>query len=279
MKKIDLTDWIQTGGGVSSLSYFHMTDPTQMLKFMAKGTSTEEIEHELSNAWNVYNMGIPTPKPGELVTDGERPGLLFERVLGKKSYARATGDSPEQIPVLAREYADMAKTLHNTVCDKSKFPSLKEFYTGMILRNPFRSDSLKEKAINALNSLPDGDTCLHGDLHFGNVITARSGRYFIDLGNFCYGYPLFDMGMMEALLMFCTETHVRFFHEFHCNYDQATLFWEEALKQYFGQDTDVRKKREELHIYASLRIFTIEPEINERIPEALDDYSYSIFEK
>lgn len=279
MKLIDLNDWTQTGGGAVGTSYFHKTDPTLMLKFMSADVKMEQIEKELAHSRGVYNLGLPTPKPGELVTDGKRNGLIFERIVGKRSYAKMIGEEPENIDTLARQFAEVTKLLHSTKCDKAVFPDVKDCFGQMIRDNIFRSDSLKEKALNMLNAMPDTDTCLHGDLHFGNIITARSGRYFIDLGNFCYGYPLFDMGMMEALLMFCTETHERFFHEFHCNYDQATLFWEEALKQYFGQDTDVRKKREELHIYASLRIFTIEPEINERIPEALDDYSYSIFEK
>lgn len=277
MRKIDLTEWIQTGAGVSCLSYFNMTDPSEMIKFMPQGTPTAELEEELEKAWKVYNLGISTPKPGELVTDGTRPGLLFARIVGKKSYARAIGQMPDRIPELAREYGAMTRQLHSTDCDTSLFPNIKEFYADLIRRNPYRSDGLKQKAIEIMNELPDGTKCVHGDLHFGNIIRTEKERYFIDLGNFCYGNPLFDFGMMEALLLFGPVTQERFFREFHCSVEQATQFWEESLLEYFGNDTDVKKKREEFRIYRSLRVFTIEAEINERIPEELDEEVFPDF--
>ena len=42
-----------------------------------------------------------------------------------------------------------------------------------------------------VRSVPEAITCLHGDMHIGNVITDGMRDYWIDLGDFAYGNPLF----------------------------------------------------------------------------------------
>lgn len=39
----------------------------------------------------------------------------------------------------------------------------------------------KERALNFIDKSPDADTCLHGDLHIGNVITDGRRNFWIDL--------------------------------------------------------------------------------------------------
>ena len=91
---IDLNDYVRTGEGANGASYNHKTDPNIMMKMYFRNFEAAALELELAK--KVYALGIPTPEPGDLVTDGERMGIRFKRIEGKKSYSRACGDNPEK---------------------------------------------------------------------------------------------------------------------------------------------------------------------------------------
>ena len=93
-KLIDLNDYIRTGEGANGASYNHKSDPNIMMKMYFR--NFEAAAQELELAQKVYALGIPTPEPGDLVTDGERMGIRFRRLIGKRSYSRACGDEPER---------------------------------------------------------------------------------------------------------------------------------------------------------------------------------------
>ena len=92
--KIDLNDYVRTGEGANGASFNHKTDPSIMMKLYFRNFEAAALELEL--AQKVYNLGIPTPEPGDLVTDGKQMGIRFRRIEGKKSYSRACGDNPER---------------------------------------------------------------------------------------------------------------------------------------------------------------------------------------
>lgn len=277
MKTIDLSEWEQSGGGAVGMSYFHKTDQSLMLKFMNPDTSIENVKKELDNSRNVYDLELPTPRPGELVTDGERQGIVFERILGKRSFAKMIGEEPDNIENLAIQFAKMAKQLHSTPCNKSNFKSVKQLYGEMIKANPFR-ENLKEKALNMLESMPDADTCLHGDLHFGNVIQSGDGKnYLIDLLDFCYGYYMFDFGAIGSLIKAMVPMENIFFREYHCSIAQATRFWIAAQKEYFGQDVDLKAKEDEFRPFVALKTLTMETESNICLPDVSANELYSVF--
>ena len=70
---IDLNDYVRSGEGANGASYNHKTDPNIMLKIYFR--NFEAAAKELELARKVYEMGIPTPEPGDLITDGERLGI------------------------------------------------------------------------------------------------------------------------------------------------------------------------------------------------------------
>ena len=71
-KQIDLNDYVQTGEGGTSLTYTHKTRPV-MAKLFNLVNEAELAEKEFLTARAVFEMGIPTPEPLQLVTDGVRP--------------------------------------------------------------------------------------------------------------------------------------------------------------------------------------------------------------
>ena len=91
--KINLNDYVRTGEGANGASYDHKTDKNVMLKLYFHNFDAAQVELEM--AQKVYALGIPTPEPGDLVTDGKALGIRFRRLEGKKSYSRACGDHPE----------------------------------------------------------------------------------------------------------------------------------------------------------------------------------------
>lgn len=276
MKKIDLTEWEETGRGAFGTTYFHKTNPSWMLKFVDSSTPIEVIEEEIRNSQNVYNLGVSTPKPGELVTDGVRTGMVFERIVGKRSYARAIGEEPQRIQEFAIRYAQMVKQLHATPCDTTKFKSIKEYNRTAISGNPFRSDEIKQFALEKLKNLPDATTCIHGDLHFGNVILTEDKSYFIDLGNFCYGHPFFDLPMQYLPSEVMDD--VRFEDTFHCTKEQARLFWQEFTKAYFGPDKNLSHLTKELEPYILFRLLTMETQVGRKLPKGGEEMLQTILQ-
>ena len=75
-KQIDLNDYVQTGEGGTSLTYTHKTR-NAMAKLFNPGNEADLAEQEFLTARIVFEMGIPTPEPYQLVTDGQRSDFIL----------------------------------------------------------------------------------------------------------------------------------------------------------------------------------------------------------
>ena len=163
-KRISLDDYVLTGGGFNGESYDHKTDPTVMLKLYLPGKIRQPLD-EMLLARKVYDMGIPTPEPGEYVqTEDGRFGIRFHRIVGKKSYSRATGDNPEEVARYAGEFAQMCLQLHATHVDTTKFENVKDRYLRLLSESPFFTTGEKDRLGKFITDTPDEDTAVHGDL-------------------------------------------------------------------------------------------------------------------
>ena len=254
--KISLDDYILSGGGFNGESYDHKTDPTVMLKLYFPGKIQQPLD-EMKLARKVYDMGIPTPEPGEyVVTENGRYGIRFRRIPGKVSYSRATGDHPEKVQQYAEEFAEMCLQLHATHVDTTQFESVKERYYRLLAENPFFTTTEKDKIGKFIADVPETDTAIHGDLQFSNAIFAGDKRYFIDLGDFCYGYPLFDVGMLYLCCILDGEEYL--FEYYHMHKPTAVKFWEAFAPAYFGRDRSLKDIDEEIMPFAGIKTLTIE---------------------
>ena len=233
--KITLNDYVLSGGGANGESYDHKTDPSVMLKLYFPGKIQQPLD-EMNLARKVYEMGIPTPEPGEyVVTEDGRYGIRFKRILGKKSYARATGDNPENVAQYASEFAKMCLQLHATHVDTTLLQNVKERYYSLLKENPFFTPAEKDKLAKFISDVPDEDTAVHGDLQYGNAIFVGDKRYFIDLGDFYYG------------------NHLK--------------FWENFAPVYFGADIPLKEINAMLDPFAGLKTLIIERDTKRPMPE------------
>lgn len=263
--KINLSDYELSGGGANGESYNHRTDPDLMLKLYFPGKIQQPLD-EMMLARKVFDSGIPTPEPGDyVVTEDGRYGIRFRRIRDKKSYARATGDNPELVEKYASEFAEMCLKLHSVHVDTTQFECVKDRYYKLLADNPFFSTAQKDRIGKFIADAPDSDTAIHGDLQYGNAIFAGKKRYFIDLGDFCYGYNLFDVGMVYLCCILSDEEFIK--EAFHMPKSVAIKFWEFFAKAYFGNDRPLKEIDEEIRPYAGLKTLIVERDTNCPMPE------------
>lgn len=262
--KISLSDYILSGGGANGESYDHRDDPSVMLKLYFPGKIQQPLD-EMLLARKVYDLGIPSPEPGDyVVTEDGRFGIRFKRILGKKSYSRATADEPEKVAQFASEFAQMCRSLHATKVDTTLFENVKDRYYRLLTENPFFTSAEKDKLAKFITDIPDEPTAIHGDLQYSNAIFAGDKRYFIDLGDFCWGNHLFDVGMVYLCCVLDDEDFIR--ETFHMSKALAGRFWEEFAPCYFGTDRSLKDIEEEIRPFAGLKTLIIERDMGRPMP-------------
>ena len=123
VQRIDLNDYVQTGEGGTAQAYTHKNGRT-LAKLYNPGFEADRAREEFLTARTVFELGIPTPEPYRMVTDGERSGAEYELIKGKRSFARIISQEPERIEDISLTFARMAKELHA----KEAYDSLIEFF-------------------------------------------------------------------------------------------------------------------------------------------------------
>ncbi|MBO7112800.1 MAG: phosphotransferase [Bacteroidaceae bacterium] len=254
---IDLKDYELSGGGKLGESYIKKDDPDVLLKLYS--TNLEQMgldEHDM--ALKVYNLGLPCPEPGQVVrTPDNRVGIQFKRIHGKLSYARALSIHPERMEQYVAEFAAVCRKLHSTTPPPGLFPDIKDQCKHYILENPYLTDQERNGVIRFIDTLPDGNTALHGDLHIGNVIFDEEGhKYLIDLSEFSIGNPLFDLGIIYLQSCFIPEELEK--ELYHITKDVSTRFWTLFVKEYYGPDADIDQINRQLNQIALLRTLCVE---------------------
>lgn len=253
---INLEDYFQTGEGGTALSYNHKDGKT-LAKLFMPGVGAQTAEREFLVNKTVFEMGIPTPEPIRLVTDGTRFGAEYELIPNKRSFTRIISQEPAQLEPLSLRFAQLAKQLHNTPADTTRLPAMKDLVRTQILRYEGLPSDVHEKALHYLDTIPDTTTCLHGDLHIGNIITDGNRTLWIDVGDFSYGAPEWDLCMLFYVSIFLNEQRAD--NIFHLTPDVLKKHWVLFAKAYYGisDEGELMEKERALYPYFALKLLFI----------------------
>lgn len=231
-KKIDLNDWVLFGEGGNGQAFNHKTDESLMLKLNREGMPAERAEWEYVVTKAVYDSGIPCPAVYDLVTDGRRTGVICQRIKSKKSFARMISEDKSLLEPLAKDFAARSKVFHSTECDTNVFQSYKEKIRRIYDSNDVLPADVKKILYSYLDEIPEATTSLHCDFQPGNIIRAEGKDYWIDLGDFSYGDPDFDMTSMLLLSTFTPNGVVKYL--FHISKKEMARFTEVYGAAYYG---------------------------------------------
>ena len=265
---IDLNDYVQTGEGGTALTYTHKTRPT-MAKLFNPGNEAELAKKEFLTARAVFEMGIPTPEPLQLVTDGQRQGVEYELIRNKRSFTRIISQEPERLKEISLAFARMARELHDIKANTLRFTSIKETLRRFYQEKGDRvTEEYKERALNFIDKSPDADTCLHGDLHIGNVITDGQRNLWIDLSQFSYGEPEWDLGWMWTICNRMDGKRTDFI--LHVTPETLKAHWNIFLAAYLGTDDKaaISDYTRRLMAYYAVRLpYMVDMQVQGRLPE------------
>jgi uncharacterized protein (TIGR02172 family) len=159
----------------------------------------------------------------------------------------------------------MCLKLHATPVDTMLFESVKERYFRLLRENPFFTTTEKDKLARFIADTPDEFTAVHGDLQYSNAIFVGDQRYFIDLGDFCWGNHLFDVAMVYLCCYLSNDAFIQ--ETFHMPKSLAMRFWDCFAPVYFGEDIPLKEIEEMILPFAGLKTLIIERDTKQPMPE------------
>ena len=234
-KKITLDSWVKAGEGGNGITYENPAEPDLLLKVNSGSLNNlDSIRQEFDLSREVAALGLPTPAMHEIVRVGEDYGILMERIQNKKSLFRICHDQPERIDEMAKLFCSLFKQLVATPCNTAFFPSRKQTALEGLEKSSFMCRKDKALLRDFIGSLPETTGCVHGDFQPGNVILSEGKPYWIDLGRFSWGDPMFDLGHLYlSCVVYSKMKQTQ--DIFHLNHEQLLYFWDCFAKEYTGQ--------------------------------------------
>ena len=246
VERINLDDYIQTGEGGTALTYNHKDGKT-LAKLFLPSMAADNAVREFRTSQVVYESGLPTPKPIRLITDGERFGAEYELIHPKRSFTRIISQEPDKLVPLSERFAVLARKIHQTPADTTWLPDMKELVSEWIAKVSNLTDDLKARIDRFLDTVPSTPTCLHGDLHIGNIITDGQRDLWIDVGDFAYGVPQWDLGMMYYSANFMSAERAD--NIFHLDPPTLKAHWNAFAPVYYGTDSKEALEAEVRKLY------------------------------
>ncbi len=168
-----------------------------VLKLMRDPDAMPLIEREAAALETVRQQGHLAPTVIEIVRVDGRPGLAMERIEGA-DLATLLGQRPWMLWRAARVMAEMHVAMHQCRAPGA-LPRLNDELRRDIESASALPSRLAQFALDALDSLPEGDRLCHGDFHLANIRGTWAVPVAIDWVNAASGDPTADVARTRLL--------------------------------------------------------------------------------
>ena len=179
------------GSGFHAVVY--KTKPDEIVKVYRPGTSLEKIDRERKLARWAFVHGLPTAITFDVVTVGDRYGVVFE-LIDAVSSVEYINRSQECFDDFIAKSVKLMKEIHSIEVIDEDFPDMKQNTFKWIeeIRDLLPGE-VTEKLEKMLRQIPDSHTLLHADFHIKNILVCKGELMLIDMDTLCKDDPLFEL--------------------------------------------------------------------------------------
>ena len=219
------------GEGANGIVY--RTDPDTIVKVYKNRDALEEIHNERELARKAFVMGIPTAIPYDVVRVGDLYGSVFE-LLSAKSFAQLLKDGAD-VATLAKDSADILKTIHGTMLKDGELPNKREEAIGWAkFCVPHLPEETGKRLMELFEGIPDTNNMVHGDYHVKNIMQQDGENLLIDMDTLSMGHPIFEFAAIYAAYVGFSCVDKDQAHKFlGITVEQSRDFWKYTLSSYF----------------------------------------------
>ena len=248
-------------------------DGDTILKMYAETEPLAEIEREIEYARNAFVAGVPTAIAFDVVKCGNCYGSVFE-LINADTLGNLLAANPDRYDDYSKKYIELVNTLHTTEADTSRLSNIKDLYNQWADE---MAELLTADEIGILheiiNSVPDRNTFVHGDIHPQNVMVQDGELVFIDLADMTYGHPVFDyMGMALTHVIAGSRAPQRSVQIMGIDYETGLRLWNDLVKARFGSlgEEGLKKMNGLLTAFGMMK-FTVASAVNKSNPQQLKE--------
>jgi aminoglycoside phosphotransferase (APT) family kinase protein len=195
-------------GGCSEV--FEWENAEKIIKLAKANTNVESMRREFNNNRVAWEIGLPVAQPYEMLDIDDRPGIIFERVVGESmldrfmkhlfQYAQADEDFLLMGIEDIRTTAQILSKIHNH--SNLTMPSQREYMKYSINRVDYLTPAEKESVIDYLDRLPVKRQLCHGDPNPGNILIRSGKPVVIDWMDASIGNPEADLAEYIVMIRF-----------------------------------------------------------------------------
>lgn len=193
-------------GGTSEV--FELEDSSKILKLAKLNTNLTDIQREFKNNFIAWSLGVSVPQPIEIVEVNNRPGIIFEKIVGKtikerlfKSFIKQMDNPQPRIDLSdVRNTARLLSEIHEL--DHIELRPQRELLKWQILNIKYLSDEEKTSVLKVLDQFPLKQKICHGDPNPNNLIVRNDELVLIDWNDATIGNPEADVAEFIVMIKF-----------------------------------------------------------------------------
>lgn len=235
-------------------------DGDTIVKLYNENEPLDEIEREISYSKKAFVFGIPTAISFDIVKCGNCYGVVFE-LINADTLANRLCAEPDKLDEYSEKYSALVNKLHETEADTTVFENVKDLYNKWVddLTAVYTSDELATLH-EVINSIPDSNKFVHGDIHPKNIMVQDGELIFIDMADLTYGHRIFDYAGI-ALTHILARDYVKVL--FGIDADVAEKLYNNMIKDNFPgrSEEELEKIKKVIMGYAGIK-YAISPAVN-----------------
>ena len=231
-------------------------DNESIVKVYSVDDSLPIIENEINMARKAFVNGIPTAIAYDIVKVGKDYGSVFE-LLNARTFNELVQEGQRPLDEIVAMYTDLMKQVHETELPVGTFPSYKDKFSEYL--DEIKKDLTDEqysKLKGMIDSVPDRNTVIHGDIQMKNVMLVDNEPMLIDMETLGLGNPIFEFaGLYVTYKSFSEDDHGNSMMFLGIPEDVCDAVWDKTFEGYFSfkEETARKETLDKIRLTASIR--------------------------